>query len=103
MFVFVIPADAQVIALVQCTSPFILPEYLQLASDRMASGKCDAVFSVTRTHQLRWSVAENDNFAAKPLNFDPKNRPRRQDWQGEFVENGNLITFLSNRWKILIT
>lgn len=23
-----------------------------------------------------------------PLNFDPKNRPRRQDWNGELIENG---------------
>ena len=28
-----------------------------------------------------------DGFGS-PLNFDPKNRPRRQDWKGEFVENG---------------
>ncbi|CAG7820071.1 unnamed protein product [Allacma fusca] len=47
-----------------------------------------ALVQLTRMHQLRWSVALNEEFAAKPLNFDPKNRPRRQDWQGEFVENG---------------
>ena len=23
-----------------------------------------------------------------PLNFDPANRPRRQDWPGDLVENG---------------
>lgn len=23
-----------------------------------------------------------------PLNFDPQRRPRRQDWNGELVENG---------------
>lgn len=23
-----------------------------------------------------------------PLNFNPKNRPRRQDWNGELVETG---------------
>lgn len=25
-----------------------------------------------------------------PLNLDPKNRPRRQDWDGELVENGSF-------------
>jgi N-acylneuraminate/3-deoxy-D-glycero-D-galacto-nononate cytidylyltransferase len=24
----------------------------------------------------------------KALNFDPKNRPRRQDWSGELIESG---------------
>jgi N-acylneuraminate cytidylyltransferase len=24
----------------------------------------------------------------EPLNFDPKRRPRRQDWDGELLENG---------------
>lgn len=24
----------------------------------------------------------------KPINFDPVNRPRRQDWDGEFLETG---------------
>ena len=26
----------------------------------------------------------------KALNFDPENRPRRQDWKGDLVENGML-------------
>lgn len=26
----------------------------------------------------------------KPLNLDPVNRPRRQDWDGELCENGSL-------------
>lgn len=24
----------------------------------------------------------------KSMNFDPKNRPRRQDWSGELIESG---------------
>jgi len=76
------------IGLVQCTSPFILPDYLTEASERLASGKCDSIFSVTRSHQLRWSVDVDESFVSRPLNFDPRYRPRRQDWQGEFVENG---------------
>lgn len=26
----------------------------------------------------------------KPLNLDPAHRPRRQDWDGELVENGSF-------------
>jgi len=36
----------------------------------------------------------------EPLNFNPKRRPRRQDWDGELLENGmfyfatkNLINY----------
>jgi N-acylneuraminate cytidylyltransferase len=36
----------------------------------------------------------------EPLNFNPKRRPRRQDWKGELLENGmfyfatkNLISY----------
>ena len=31
-------------------------------------------------------VPPNKN--TSPLNFDPANRPRRQDWSGDLVENG---------------
>lgn len=38
-----------------------------------------------RSHKLRWLENGADLI---PLNFDPKNRPRRQDWKGELVETG---------------
>ena len=31
----------------------------------------------------------------KPLNLDPSNRPRRQDWNGELCENGSF--YITNR------
>lgn len=84
--------------LVQATSPFVQSQYLQGAV-RKLFGKAKtplytSVFSVTRTYQLRWSVEHassghsNPTEMTKPLNFNPRHRPRRQDWQGEMVENG---------------
>lgn len=49
-----------------------------------------------RSHQLRWKYFNN---ILKPLNFDPKYRPRRQDWDGELIENG--MFYLVSRKQII--
>lgn len=38
-----------------------------------------------RSHKLRWQDMGTNLI---PLNFNPKSRPRRQDWNGELVETG---------------
>lgn len=72
------------IALIQVTSPFLREKYLNKAFEVLKSGK-QCVFAVSRSYKLRWALSDNRLLA---LNFDPANRPRRQDWSGEFVENG---------------
>uniref|UniRef100_A0A336K8T2 CSON003683 protein n=1 Tax=Culicoides sonorensis TaxID=179676 RepID=A0A336K8T2_CULSO len=72
------------IALIQVTSPFLRNSYLAKAFDVLKSGR-ECVFSVTRSFKLRWS---KENERVVPLNFELSKRPRRQDWMGEFVENG---------------
>lgn len=42
----------------------------------------DSVLSVVKQKRFIWSSKGN------PLNYDYKLRPRRQDWEGFFVENG---------------
>lgn len=80
------------VALVQATSPFLQRNYIKEAVALMNTYNLDSVFSVTRQWKFRWSsVSENEMKTgrwAKPENFDPSNRPRRQDWKGELVENG---------------
>lgn len=77
--------EVDVVALVQCTSPFIRPEFVAEAHRLVTEGECDAVFSVTRSKKFRWRETEGTTQA---LNFDPAARPRRQDWAGDLVENG---------------
>lgn len=51
----------------------------------------DSVFSVCRQKKFRWSECDKSdrkNCSSRPLNVDAGNRPRRQDWQGDLVENG---------------
>ncbi|ODN03099.1 N-acylneuraminate cytidylyltransferase [Orchesella cincta] len=84
--------EIDAVGLVQATSPFVQPSYLKEAATLLHDQHYDSVFSVTRSHQLRWSLIENHSNlkheTTKPLNFNPKSRPRRQDWEGEMVENG---------------
>ncbi|CAL8088526.1 unnamed protein product [Orchesella dallaii] len=84
--------EVDAVGLVQATSPFVQPTYLKEAATLLQNQHYDSVFSVTRSHQLRWSRMENHvsnkHVITKPLNFNPKSRPRRQEWEGEMVENG---------------
>ncbi|XP_053684724.1 N-acylneuraminate cytidylyltransferase [Sabethes cyaneus] len=74
------------VALVQCTSPFLRSQYLAEAC-RKFHRSVDCVFSAVRSFQLRWRMQPADEKMV-PLNFDPRSRPRRQDWDGELVEAG---------------
>lgn len=42
---------------------------------------------MNRNWKLRWKQVDNST-QLSAINFDPKNRPRRQDWDGELVETG---------------
>ena len=67
----------------QNTSPLVLPEDINRGIELVTSGKYDSVFSGYREHWTgRWTL-ENE-----PMNWDPRNRPRRQDVKENYVENG---------------
>ncbi|XP_055309383.1 N-acylneuraminate cytidylyltransferase isoform X2 [Sitodiplosis mosellana] len=76
------------IALIQCTSVFIYEYYLERAANIFnRQPDIDCAFSVQRSWKLRWQQVANSN-RLKAINFDPKKRPRRQDWAGELIETG---------------
>ncbi len=52
-------AEVDVVGLVQCTSPFIRTEELEEAVEKMNLGLYDSIFSVTRSHCLRWKEDSN--------------------------------------------
>lgn len=47
-------AEVDVVALIQCTSPFLKASFLAEAYSKMMDGGYDSVFSVTRDYKLRW-------------------------------------------------
>lgn len=68
--------------LIQATSPFLKQEHLDSALKLFEENQFDSMLSVVRMKRFLWS--EN----GEPKNYDFNNRPRRQDFNGELVENG---------------
>ncbi|KAG2468873.1 N-acylneuraminate cytidylyltransferase A [Polypterus senegalus] len=79
-----------VVANIQATSPCLHPFHIQEAMRKITEEGCDSVFAVVRRHQFRWKEVKHEGEITEPFNLDPLNRPRRQDWDGELVENGSF-------------
>ncbi|WP_101788997.1 N-acetylneuraminate synthase family protein [Nonomuraea indica] len=75
-------ADPEVVVLVQCTSAFIDPADLSAAVRKVLDGEADSVVSGLPTHEFLWTAA------GAGVNHDPAFRPRRQDREPQFRENG---------------
>jgi YrbI family 3-deoxy-D-manno-octulosonate 8-phosphate phosphatase len=66
----------------QATSPLTTADDVSRGLDLVARRRLDSVLTTTRTRRFLWS---DDG---RPLNYDPRRRPRRQDFAGTHVENG---------------
>eukprot|EP00058_Branchiostoma_floridae_P022205 XP_002607695.1 hypothetical protein BRAFLDRAFT_123266 [Branchiostoma floridae] len=84
--------DVDIIVHIQATCPCVHPFHIQEGVRMMLQDGKDSVFSVYRRHQLRWSTPRY-GMQAYPLNFDVYDRPRRQEWPGELIENGAFYMF----------
>jgi N-acylneuraminate cytidylyltransferase len=67
--------------LVQATSPFTTSEDFDNGI-KLIQKEDDSVLSCVKVKRFFW------NFDGNPINYDFKNRPRRQDFKGCFMENG---------------
>ncbi len=73
--------DFDILVFIQPTSPLLNQHYINKGLEMM--NKYDSVFSAYKEHWLpRWSTN------AKPIDWNPNARPRRQDVDERFVENG---------------
>ncbi|XP_034424783.1 N-acylneuraminate cytidylyltransferase A isoform X1 [Hippoglossus hippoglossus] len=92
--------EVDVICNIQATSPCLHPFHVKEALEMITQQDYDSVFSVVRRHQFRWQeVKKESGELTKPLNLDPANRPRRQDWNGELCENGSI--YFTTRERIM--
>jgi len=68
--------------LVQATSPFTTSDDFDNAIKQYINSGKDSLISCVRTKRFFW------NKDGMPINYDFKKRPRRQDFEGIFIENG---------------
>lgn len=68
--------------LVQATSPLTQTVHFEEAMNMYNSGKYDSLLTCVKNYRFFW----NEDGTSK--NYDYKNRPRRQDFDGVFMENG---------------
>lgn len=85
--------DFENVYFIQATSPFLKSEDLKKANEVYQSETPDSMLSVARKKQFLW------NIDGTPMNYNPQKRPRRQDWDGYFIENGAF--YFSSKQAIL--
>lgn len=71
--------------LIQATSPLLKSNHIDGMFEVLKNSKADSIFSAVREKQFHWIEAPD---GVKPINYDYRNRPRRQEFQGILAENG---------------
>jgi N-acylneuraminate cytidylyltransferase len=77
--------DFDSFCLLQATSPFTRKEDINTCLEKL-NGAYDSALTVVNTHRFLWDKDGN------VLNYKPKQRPRRQDFDGLLIENGAVYT-----------
>jgi len=88
--------DYDVCCLIQATSPMLTPNDFCGGLKLFVDQKADSLVTAVRQHRFLWSVDEAKVATAK--NYEPLRRPRRQDWDGELIENGAFYYFTKANW-----
>jgi len=92
------------IAILAPTSPLRTSNDIDSAFDLLFLKKFDSVISGFNLHTFTWKV--NDDESISPVNYDPTNRPNRQEIDQHVFENGSMFitkTKLFNNTKCRIS
>ena len=81
------------VVFLQATSPLTTAVDINKALEKYLKSDKKSLISVVKRSQFIWDV---DGY---PLNYNPQNRPRRQDWDGYYIENGAF--YISSRENII--
>lgn len=91
--------EFDIICLLQATSPLTTSKEIDACLSKIELEKFDSALSVVESKRFIWSDA------GESLNYDYLDRPRRQEFNGQLIENGAIYTarkdtFLSNKNRI---
>lgn len=86
MLEFAVDYEFDSIVLIQATSPLLTTKDLNRGFELYNKKGTDSVLSAVRQKRFQWKT-ERSGYAV-PINYDYRNRPRRQEFEGCFVENG---------------
>ncbi|MFD1830510.1 cytidylyltransferase domain-containing protein [Streptomyces desertarenae] len=79
--------EADVVLLVQCTSPFLVREDVEAVTAAVVEGGADSALTVAPFHGFVWRDGE-PGAGGHGVNHDKAHRPRRQDRPQDLLETG---------------
>ena len=81
-----------ILILLQITNIFVTSKELNGALRKFIKNKYDSMISLVKFDKFIWKKKSKKIF---PFNYNPKHRPRSQDFKNYFVENGSFYIFKS--------
>ena len=82
--------EPDLVVFLQCTSPVRQPGDIDNAIKTLMDQQADSLLSVSPSHRFLWT--EEDG-VARAINYDFRHRPRRQDMNPQYIENGSIYVF----------
>lgn len=82
--------EPDLVCFLQCTSPLRKPDDIDNAVNKLMSEGSDSLLTVSPSHRFLWRNGPN---GAEAINYNFKHRPRRQDMESQYVENGSFYLF----------
>jgi len=76
-----------IIILLQNTSPLRTKKNIDDALNDFLDSKFDSMMSCYSSHSFLWTLKHN---ILTPVNYNPNNRPNRQQMNDQFIENGAI-------------
>ena len=88
---FTAEVEADLYVLAHATSPFIRPETIDGALEKVQSGEYDSAFSAEKIQTFAW-------YEGRPLNYSLNNIPRTQTIEPVYVETSAFFIFPRTLW-----